>query len=160
MTHRILQNNRQRTKRLDHNLIHTFVKATAADIWDGPVEVSLTFLGLRAMAAANREHRGFQGVTDQISFPMPAVTAPDRVTLVGDLLVCPAVVVAQSAAPPPDGRPITGSPDRELALVLCHGLLHLRGYSHADSDDTAAMIAEENRLFAAHATLLDGAFLT
>ena len=159
MTHRILQSNRQRTRRLDHDRIHAFIEAAATDIWDRPVEVSLTFLGPRAMALANREHRGYQGVTDQISFPMSSVPAPDGVALVGDLLVCPAVVAAQSGAAPPDGRPVTGSPDRELALVLCHGLLHLRGHTHADGDDATAMIAEENRLFAAHASLLDGVYL-
>ena len=159
MTHRVLQSNRQRTKRLDHDRVHAFVEAVATDIWDGPVEISLTFLGLRAMASANREHRGYQGVTDQISFPMSAVPAPDGVALVGDLLVCPAVVAAQSGATPPDDRPVTGNPDRELALVLCHGLLHLQGHTHENVDDKKAMIAEERRLFAAHASLLGGVYL-
>ena len=161
MPHRVLQSNQQRTERLDLDRIRRFVEAAAGDIWDRPVEISLTFLGPRAMASANREHRGYQGATDQISFPMPDdAPRPDRVALVGDLLVCPALVAAQSATPPPDGRPVTGNPDRELALVLCHGLLHLRGRTHGDADDTTAMIAEESRLFAAHAPLLDGAFLT
>ncbi len=152
METRILLTDRQRTHRLDAALIRSALVAMADGLWSGPVEISLTLLGRRAMAAANREYRGYLGPTDQISFPMSLdLPTPDGVGLVGDLLVCPAVVAAQCGAPPPGGRPATGTPDRELAMVICHGLLHLQ--------DTDAMIAAERRLFDAHASSLDGAFI-
>lgn len=159
MRARILLTDRQRTHDLDHDRILAAIAAIAEDIWGGPVEVSVTLLGRRAMAAANREFRGYLGATDQISFPMPQdLPTPDGVPLVGDLLICPAVVAAQCGTIPPDGRPSTGSPDRELALVLCHGLLHLQGHTHAGAADAAAMIAAERLLCAAHAGLLEGAY--
>jgi len=145
---------------LDVDRIRAAVERIAADLWEGPVEVSVTLLGRRAMAAANREFRGYLGATDQISFPMPQdLPTPDGVALVGDLLVCPTVVADQCETPPPGGRPATGTPDSELALVLCHGLLHLQGHTHAEAADTAAMIAAENRLHDAHAALLTGSYL-
>jgi len=159
---RVLLSDRQRRHHLDPRRIRVFVLRVAADLWEEPVEVSLTLLGSRAMASANREFRGCQGVTDQISFTMPKDSkdlpyARGR-RLVGDLLVCPAVVAAQCGTPPPGGRPATGTPDLELALVLAHGLLHLAGHTHNGGADAEAMIAEEIRLHGRHAVLLRGAF--
>ena len=160
MSTRILLTDRQRARRMDLDRIRAGVASIAADLWGDPVEVSVTLLGRRAMAAANREFRGYLGATDQISFPMPQdLPTPDGVPLVGDLLICPAVVAAQCETAPPDGRPVTGTPDRELTLVLIHGLLHLHGHTHGDRDAAAAMIAAEVQLYAAHAQTLDGVFL-
>ncbi len=157
---RILLTDRQRAHPMHNERIRVAVEHIAADLWDGPVEVSVTLLGRRAMAAANREFRGYLGATDQISFPMPQdLPSPDGVALVGDLLVCPAVVADQCVSPPPDGRPTTGTPDSELALVLCHGLLHLQGHTHAEAADTEAMVAAERELHAAHAGRLSGSYL-
>jgi probable rRNA maturation factor len=162
MDTRVLLTDRQRTHKLDTDRLRSALARIAGDIWESPVEISLILLGRRAMAAANRKYRGYLGTTDQISFPMPQdqPVARDGVALVGDLLVCPAVVAGQSESPPPDGRPVTGTPDLELALVICHGLLHLAGHTHDDPTGTAAMVKEERRLFEAHASLLDKVFST
>ena len=160
MKTRILLSNRQRAHGLDGDRLRAAAAAIATDLWDHPVEISITFLGRRAMAAANREYRGYLGATDQISFPMDhAHPTPDGVRLVGDLLLCPAVIASQCGTRAPDGRPETGVPDREIALVLIHGLLHLHGATHDGDDDAAAMVAEETRLYATHAHRLSGIYL-
>ena len=160
MENRILLTDRQRTHRLDAARVRDAVAGMARDLWDHPVEISLTFLGRRAMAAANREFRGYLGSTDQISFPTSTeIPTPDGVALVGDIVICPAVISAQCGTLLPGERPPTGTPDRELCMVLCHGLLHLLGHTHANPQDTAAMIAAEGRLFSAHVSALDGVYL-
>ena len=160
MKTRILLSDRQRSLHLDLLLIEAACVDLAAEIWGRAVELSVTLLGRRAMALANRTHRGYLGATDQISFPLPAdVPTPDGVDLVGDLLLCPSVIAAQCQLDPPDARPRTGSPDRELALVLCHAFLHLLGHTHGEEQDSALMIREENRLYSKFFSLLDGAFL-
>ncbi|MFH1533031.1 MAG: rRNA maturation RNase YbeY [Pseudomonadota bacterium] len=160
MKTRILLTDRQRTHGIDPDRLQSAISSIAAELWPGSVEISVTLLGRRAMAAANRAYRGTLGPTDQISFPMPSdLPTADGVTLVGDLLICPAVIADQCRTPPPDGRTATGTPDRELALVLCHGLLHLQGHTHAGADDTVAMIAAEKRLLAAHVSALAGAYV-
>jgi len=161
MPTRILLADRQRAHRIDSARLCEAAAALAETLWPDPVEISITLLGRRAMAAANRTHRGCLGPTDQISFPLAdGPPAPDGVAMVGDLLICPGVIASQCTDPPPDGHRSTGTPGRELALVLCHGLLHLRGHTHDSPADKAAMIAEERRLFETCVDRLEGAWAT
>jgi len=69
--------------------------------------------------------------------------------LLGDIVICPAVAVAQA----PDHA---GSADDEVALLLVHGVLHLLGLDHAEPDDATVMQAWERALLARHRGPLAG----
>jgi probable rRNA maturation factor len=43
-----------------------------------------------------------------------------------------------------------GTYDDEIALLVVHGLLHLLGLDHEDSDEAEAMEAKERTLLARH----------
>lgn len=116
----------------------------------GPAEADVVFVDAEEMAALNAEHMGGTGPTDVLSFPIDdevdevdEVDEHGDVRLVGDIVVCRSVAVANA----PDHA---GDPDDEVALLLVHGSLHLLGHDHAHADERDRMWAAERRLLDAH----------
>jgi probable rRNA maturation factor len=103
---------------------------------DAVGELTLSFVDSDDIAELNLEHMGKPGPTDVLSFPMddePVVGVP---TLLGDVVISPAVAAAQFADH-------AGTLDDELALLVVHGVLHVLGHDHAEPDETAVMRARE-----------------
>ena len=129
----------------------------------GSAELSLLFVDEEVIAELNRVHMGKNGPTDVLSFPIDAVLVddspgpghvsrgPDRPQadrddhplLLGDVVLCPAVAERQA----PDHA---GTFDDELALLVTHGVLHVLGYDHADTDEKSRMQARERTLLEEH----------
>lgn len=109
----------------------------------GPAETNVVFVEPQVIAELNAEHLGGSGPTDVLSFPIDDATDPGELRLVGDIVVCPQVAAANAPGH-------AGDVDDEIALLLVHGVLHLLGHDHADSQDREVMWAAERRLLAAH----------
>jgi probable rRNA maturation factor len=96
-------------------------------------EVSVVFVDDPEMRNLNRNYRGYDKATDVLAFPMNdgrfAAINPD---LLGDIVVC--VPAAKRQA---EDREHTL--ERELTVLLIHGLLHLLGYDHQTRTEEAAM---------------------
>jgi probable rRNA maturation factor len=124
------------------------------------VELSLMFVDAPTIAELNERFLGTSGPTDVLAFPMdeelpPTGRQPDQggrgpgspadvgdpPTLLGDVVVCPAVAGRQAAE-----RGVTS--DEELALLVVHGVLHLLDYDHAEADDATVMRRREQELLA------------
>ena len=80
----------------------------------GEGELGLHFVGPDEMRELKRDHVGVDEVTDVLSFPIDGrePLAPGLPRQLGDVLLCPQVVVEAWRAP------------------LVHGLLHLVGHDH------------------------------
>ncbi len=101
-------------------------------------ELNLTFIDTAEMTELNGEHMGKIGPTDVLSFPLdddPDAAFPGQPRLLGDVLICPDVVVKQAP----------GEPDDEMALMVVHGVLHILGMDHMEPDEEAEMKAAEQR---------------
>lgn len=117
-------------------------------------ELTLVFVDEAEMAVLHEEHLGEPGPTDVLSFPIdlddaddaaspPARPSSDDVPLLlGDIVICPAVAVANAPAH-------AGTVDDELALLVVHGVLHVLGHDHAHADQTARMRARERAVLEA-----------
>ena len=123
----------------------------------GEAEVSLLFVDEPAMAALNEQFLDKRGPTDVLSFPIeddptPAGRSPDfggtgpgaslepgPVTLLGDVVICPAVAARHAVEH-------QVSLDDEVALLVVHGLLHLLGMDHEDDAEAEEMEALEQQL--------------
>ena len=92
-------------------------------------ELSLSFVDEDEMTDLHVRYMDEPGPTDVLSFPL------DEDGLVGDVVVCPAV--AAKANPE--------HPDRELRLLVAHGVLHLLGYDHEEDEERAAMWERQAR---------------
>jgi probable rRNA maturation factor len=123
----------------------------------GDVEVSLLFVDEAAIGALNEQFLGHAGPTDVLAFPiedepLPGGRSPDSggsgpgvepaddpTTLLGDVVICPAVAARNAVE-----HEVTT--DDELALLVVHGLLHLLGMDHARDDEAATMERREREL--------------
>lgn len=106
-------------------------------------ELTLTFVDAEEMAALNAEHMGEAGPTDVLSFPMDDDPMPGVPSLLGDVVISPAVAAAQFAEH-------AGTLDDEIALLVVHGVLHVLGHDHAHPEEAALMQRRERELLVAH----------
>ncbi len=106
-------------------------------------ELTLTFVDASEIAALNVEYMGKDGPTDVLSFPMDDDPTPGVPTLLGDVVISPAVACEQFAEH-------AGTIDDEIALLVVHGVLHVLGYDHAESDEAAVMRRRELEVLQAH----------
>jgi probable rRNA maturation factor len=98
----------------------------AAGLEDGHVAVEL--VDAKRMSALNREHRGVDGPTDVLAFPIDGAEATPGPRELGDVVICP-----------------EHTEDLEEAVV--HGILHLAGYDH--ETDGGEMLALQGRVLEA-----------
>ena len=99
-------------------------------------ELTLTFVDRDDIAELNAEHMSKAGPTDVLSFPMDDEVVPGVPTLLGDIVISPAVAATQFAEH-------AGTLDDELALLVVHGILHVLGHDHAEPDETVMMRERE-----------------
>ena len=112
-----------------------------------PYEVSLVFTDSEAVKQLNRDYRGVDEPTDVLAFYMlPQKGAdssfalpPDGVTRLGEVIISYPQAAEQA-------REQGHSPERELALLIIHGILHLLGYDHEEPEEESKMRERERDL--------------
>jgi probable rRNA maturation factor len=87
--------------------------------------VSITMLDRRGIARMNKRHIGHTGPTDVISFGFVRATPADPV--IGDVYIAPEVARENAKA---SGVTVRD----ELTRLVVHGVLHILGYDHPESD--------------------------
>ncbi len=100
-------------------------------------DVTIRFAGAAEVRGLNRKYRNIDHATDVLSFPL-GEKLPEGF-YAGDVLIC--VPIAEKQA-----RQNSQSLEKELLLLLIHGLLHLQGLDH--ERDKGEMLAQQTRLFA------------
>lgn len=106
-------------------------------------ELTVTFVDVTEMTALNGEHMGKVAPTDVLSFPLDDEPTPGVPTLLGDVVICPAVAADQFADH-------AGTFDDEIALLVVHGILHVLGHDHDEPGETAVMRRRELELLEGH----------
>ena len=109
-----------------------------------PAEVSLVITGQDTVQQLNRDYRDLDEPTDVLSFALTETRGrkrkfalpPDGVLRLGDVIISYPRADAQAAE---RGNPT----DREVALLVVHGVLHLLGYDHMKPDEEKIMQAKE-----------------
>ena len=121
-------------------------------------ELSMLFVDEEAMAELNKRFLGKDGPTDVLAFPIddddvveggrsPDSLGPgngvdpdaDPPNLLGDVVVCPAVAARNA----PDHA---GTYENEMDLLVVHGILHVLGMDHVDTEEAEAMEQREKEL--------------
>ena len=112
-----------------------------------PYEVSLVFTDSEAVKQLNRDYRGVDEPTDVLAFYMlPQKGAdssfalpPDGVTRLGEVIISYPQAAEQAKE---QGH----SPEKELALLIIHGIFHLLGYDHEEPEEESKMREREREL--------------
>ncbi len=104
-------------------------------------ELSVLFVGDRAMRTLNRTYRDKDRTTDVLSFAFrEGAFASLHAHVLGDIVISVPAAERQAKAA---GEPL----GREIDRLLIHGLLHLLGYDHEQgARQERAMQAAERRL--------------
>jgi probable rRNA maturation factor len=109
----------------------------------GTFTISLHLVSDAAIRALNAEHRGKDIHTDVLSFPLvdpetqqeqeqAFILPPGEPIQLGDVVVSYPRALAQA-------EEFGHSPERELAYLVAHGVLHVLGYDHETAPDQARM---------------------
>jgi probable rRNA maturation factor len=112
-------------------------------------EVSVVLVDNQYIQELNSEYRGLDQPTDVLSFAMEEeateggdVLPQDAPELLGDIFISMERAAEQA-------KEYNHSLIREINYLAVHGLLHLLGFDHQTSEDTALMRDEEEKILAA-----------
>ena len=86
--------------------------------------VAVEFVDAARIAELNAEHRGKQGPTDVLSFPVDENGAPTGPRELGDVVICP-------------------EHTEDLVEAVVHGVLHLTGMDHETDDGEMLAVQAE-----------------
>ena len=113
-------------------------------------DLAISFTDEATMEKLHIEFMDESGPTDVLSFPMDELRpgTPEDLTpagLLGDIVVCPMVAERQAQAA---GHETIN----EILMLTTHGILHLLGFDHAESD-------EEKEMFGLQREILEGFYV-
>ena len=114
--------NRQKKHRIRTRAFERLLGELAVRYRREKAEVTLAFVGERAIRTLNRKWMKKDKPTDVLSFPL-GEKGPDGTFYLGDIVIAVPVAARQARA---KGHGL----DRELRLLAVHGYLHLLGYDH------------------------------
>lgn len=139
------------------HIIHDIVD-TAVSYVQCPydVEVNVLLTDNERIQEINRESRGIDRPTDVLSFPMIDFQKPEEFTMVeehpedyfdqdtgalnlGDIVISVDKVYEQA-------REFGHSPERELAFLVAHSMLHLSGYDHEAAAEQLIMETKQEEI--------------
>ena len=113
-----------------------------------PYEVSLVFTDSETVRQLNRDYRGVDEPTDVLAFYMlpqkeeaddSFALPPDGVTRLGEIIISYPQATEQA-------REQGHATEKELALLIIHGILHLLDYDHEKPEEEAKMRTREKEL--------------
>jgi len=136
---------------IDEKFLKKIVKVALNEInVKDEVEISLAIVGDGRIRKLNKMYRGKNRVTDVLSFEnrsvipylakafprlkknknIEFVDPPDNVKRLGEIILCYPQAKKQA-------RRLNHSLEKELTILLIHGMLHLLGYDHEDNTEKA-----------------------
>ena len=103
------------------------------------VELTIVLGSDDLLHAMNQEYLEIDAPTDVLSFPSEFTDPDSEATYLGDIVISVprAMVQAESGQHPLKD---------ELQLLVVHGVLHLRGYDHAEAEDRLSMQAAQDAI--------------
>ena len=140
----ILIKNQQKTIKISQRKIREIVKKALQSLKvDEKTEVSILFADDKFIRSLNNKYRGIDKSTDVLSFSLweGSIKTPESESdkLLGDIII--SVETAQRQA-----ENLNHSMEKELTVLLIHGLLHLTGYAHEEDKDYKIMREKETEM--------------
>jgi len=99
-------------------------------------EVVIRIVDSEEMTELNSQYRAKQGPTNILSFPFELPDGVEGIDLLGDLVVCAAVLEQEA-------KQQNKALSAHWAHIVIHGVLHLLGYDHLTDDEAIEMESKE-----------------
>lgn len=137
-----------------HKKLITKIYNKALEITDNNLQnvcVSVSFENEETIKQLNSEFRQIDKSTDVLSFPMLDIHYPEKLKdfkdeyspdgnlYLGDIVICPNIAKQQA-------KYYKHSKKREMGFLALHGLLHLLGYDHIESQDEEVMTSVSEKI--------------
>ncbi len=140
----ILIKNQQKITKLNQRKIKGIVKKVLQNLKvDKAIEISVLFTDDKFIRSLNNKYRGIDKPTDVLSFSLQegAIKSPEVESdkLLGDIIISVETAQRQSDS-------LNHSVEKELTVLLIHGLLHLTGHDHEKDKDYKIMREKENEI--------------
>jgi probable rRNA maturation factor len=119
------------------------------------VEIGLVIADDATVQGLNRDHRGVDATTDVLAFAFTETRGAEDEGFVmppGTTLDLGEVIISYPQAER-QAEELGHSRERELALLIAHGVLHLLGHDHEEPDDQKQMRALEEQVLASLETV-------
>lgn len=117
---------------IDEDLVEKTARFTLEVEEVREAEISIAFITEDEISRLNRDYRGVDGPTDVLSFFY------HDTPLSGEVIFAPSYIEKQAAD-------YGVSFERELVMLIIHGLLHLLGYDHEDDEEKAEVMWRRQR---------------
>ncbi len=140
----ILIKNQQRIIKINQGKIKGIIKKVLQHLKvDKKTEISVLFTDDKFIRSLNDKYRGIDKPTDVLSFSLQegTVKSPEVKSdkLLGDIIISVETAQMQAAT-------LNHSIERELTVLLIHGLLHLTGYDHEEDKGYKIMREKESEI--------------
>ncbi len=140
----ILIKNQQKIIKLNQKKIEGKIKKVLQYLKvDEETEISVLFIDDKFIRSLNNKYRGIDKPTDVLSFSLQegAIKSPEVESnkLLGDIIIS-----AETAQRQVDN--LNHSLEKELTVLLIHGLLHLTGHDHEKGKDCKIMREKESEM--------------
>lgn len=99
---------------------------------EADLELTLVISDDSLLLQLNQQYMGIDAPTDVLSFPAEHTDPDTQIRYLGDVLISLPRAQNQASA---GGHPL----HEELQLLVVHGVLHLLGYDHSETEETAQM---------------------
>jgi len=104
------------------------------------VNLTIRIVGVAEIMAGNKQWRGRDKATNVLSFP--AEFPPETgVNYLGDIMICADVLMRESEEQ-------AKSLNDHWAHIVVHGVLHLQGFDHENTQDAVIMEKREREILA------------
>ena len=132
MSHKVYITNKQKAVKIPYGMRILIRRACNAVLeyehFEGPAEISVTFVDNAEIARLNEQYRGKPQPTDVLSFPLGEngkydVNQETGAAMLGDIVISMERAVEQAEL-------YGHSLQREVAFLTVHSMFHLLGYDH------------------------------
>jgi len=140
----ILIKNQQKIIKINQRKIKEIIKKVLLHLKvDERTEISVLFTDDKFIRTLNNKYRGIDKPTDVLSFSLQegAVKSPE---IESDKPLGDIIISAETAQRQADT--LNHSIEKELTVLLIHGLLHLIGYDHEEDKDYKIMKEKESEI--------------
>ena len=144
MSNKVLITNEQKTVKVPSGLRILIRRACNAVLehenFEGPAEISVTFVDNAAIAELNNQYRNKPMPTDVLSFPLGVdgqydINETNGCKMLGDIVISMERAMEQANL-------YGHSLQREVAFLTVHSMLHLLGYDHENGGLEAVRMRE------------------
>lgn len=127
----MIEINNLTTGSIDEEFLKKVAKKVLEKENKSETELSVALVGPGRMRKLNKKYLGKNRTTDVLSFPDDGF---------GEIVICPREVKKNA-------KRFKSTFEKELALCLIHGLLHLLGYNHEISEEKAKKMEQKQQYY-------------